>query len=40
LGRKLALLASLYRVDQAAVQSWIRAIIGEAQWSLVRVANL
>ena len=30
----------MYRVDQAAVQSWIRAIIGEAQWSLVRVANL
>ena len=30
----------MYRVDQAAVQSWIRATIGEAQWSLVRVANL
>jgi hypothetical protein len=30
----------MYRIDQAAVQSWIRATIGEAQWSLVRVANL
>lgn len=30
----------MYRVDQAAVQSWIRATIGEAQWSLVRVVNL
>jgi len=30
----------MYRVDQAAVQSWIRATIGEAQWSLVHVANL
>ena len=30
----------MYRVDQAAVQAWIRATIGEAQWSLVRVANL
>lgn len=30
----------MYRIDQAAVQSWIRATIGETQWSLVRVANL
>jgi len=30
----------MYRIDQAAVQSWIRATIGEAQWALVRVANL
>jgi len=30
----------MYRVDQAAVQSWIRATIGEAQWSLVHVVNL
>ena len=30
----------MYRIDQAAVQSWIRATIGEAQWSLVRVVNL
>jgi hypothetical protein len=30
----------MYRIDQAAVQAWIRATIGEAQWSLVRVANL
>jgi hypothetical protein len=30
----------MYRIDQAAVQSWIRATIGEAQWSLVRVDNL
>jgi hypothetical protein len=30
----------MYRIDQAAVQAWIRATIGEAQWSLVHVANL
>jgi hypothetical protein len=30
----------MYRVDQAAVQAWIRATIGEAQWSLVQVVNL
>jgi hypothetical protein len=30
----------MYRVDQAAVQAWIRATIGEAQWSIVRVVNL
>jgi Trypsin len=30
----------MYRVDQAAVQSWIRATIGEAQWSVVHVADL
>jgi hypothetical protein len=30
----------MYRVDQAAVQAWIRATIGEAQWSLVHVVNL
>jgi hypothetical protein len=30
----------MYRIDQAAVQAWIRATIGEARWSLVRVANL
>jgi hypothetical protein len=30
----------MYRIDQAAVQTWIRATIGEAQWSLVRVVNL
>jgi Trypsin len=30
----------MYRIDQAAVQSWIRATIGEALWALVRVANL
>jgi hypothetical protein len=30
----------MYRVDQAAVQSWIRTTIGEAQWSLVRIVNL
>jgi hypothetical protein len=30
----------MYRVDQASVQTWIRATIGEAQWALVRVANL
>jgi Trypsin len=30
----------MYRIDQAAVQAWIRATIGEAQWSLVRIANL
>ncbi len=30
----------MYRIDQAAVQAWIRATIGEAQWALVRVANL
>jgi hypothetical protein len=30
----------MYRIDQAAVQSWIRATIGEAKWALVRVANL
>jgi hypothetical protein len=30
----------MYRVDRADVQAWIRATIGEAQWSLVRIANL
>jgi Trypsin len=30
----------MYRVDQAAVQAWIRATIGEAEWSLVRVVGL
>jgi Trypsin len=30
----------MYRIDQGAVQAWIRATIGEAQWSLVRIANL
>jgi Trypsin len=30
----------MYRVDQAAVQAWIRATIGEAQWSLVHVVDL
>jgi hypothetical protein len=30
----------MYRIDQAAVQSWIRATIGEAPWSLVHVVNL
>jgi hypothetical protein len=30
----------MYRVDQAAVQSWIRATVGEAQWSLIRFADL
>jgi Trypsin len=30
----------MYRIDQAAVQAWIRATIGEAQWSLVHIANL
>jgi hypothetical protein len=30
----------MYRIDQAAVQAWIRTTIGEAQWSLVRIANL
>jgi hypothetical protein len=30
----------MYRIEQAAVQSWIRATIGDAQWSLVRVVNL
>jgi secreted trypsin-like serine protease len=30
----------MYRVDQAAVQSWIRATVGEAQWSLIRFAEL
>ena len=30
----------MYRVDTAAVQSWIRSTIGEAQWSLVRIAGL
>jgi hypothetical protein len=30
----------MYRIDQAAVQAWIHATIGEAQWSLVRIANL
>jgi hypothetical protein len=30
----------MYRIDQAAVQAWIRATIGEAQWSFVRIANL
>jgi secreted trypsin-like serine protease len=30
----------MYRVDQAAVQTWIRATVGEAQWSLIRFADL
>jgi Trypsin len=30
----------MYRVDQADVQAWIRATIGEAQWSLVHIVNL
>lgn len=30
----------MYRVDQAAVQSWIRTTIGEAQWSLVQITEL
>jgi hypothetical protein len=30
----------MYRIDQAAVQAWIRATIGEAQWGLVHVTNL
>jgi len=30
----------MYRVDQAEVQSWIRATVGEAQWSLIRFAEL
>jgi hypothetical protein len=30
----------MYRVDQAAVQNWIRTTIGEAQWGLIRFADL
>jgi Trypsin len=30
----------MYRIDLADVQAWIRATIGEAEWSLVRIANL
>lgn len=30
----------MYRVDQAAVQSWIRATVGEAHWSQIRFADL
>jgi len=30
----------MYRVDQAEVQAWIRATVGEAQWSLIHVVNL
>jgi hypothetical protein len=30
----------MYRVDRADVQAWIRATVGEAQWSLIRVVNL
>ena len=30
----------MYRVDQAAVQSWIRTTIGSTEWSRVRVADL
>jgi hypothetical protein len=30
----------MYRVDQAAVQSWIRATVGEAHWSQIHVADL
>jgi hypothetical protein len=30
----------MYRIDQAAVQSWIRTTIGPTQWGLVHVANL
>ena len=30
----------MYRVDTAAVQSWIRSTIGETQWGLVRIVGL
>jgi hypothetical protein len=30
----------MYRVDQAAVQSWIRATIGDTQWGLIHFAEL
>jgi hypothetical protein len=30
----------MYRVDQAAVQSWIRTTIGEAHWGLIQFADL
>jgi hypothetical protein len=30
----------MYRIDQDAVQRWIRTTIGEAQWSLVRIVEL
>lgn len=30
----------MYRVDQLDVQRWIRSVVGDAQWSLVRVVNL
>ena len=30
----------MYRIDQAAVQSWIRSTIGETQWALVRIVDL
>jgi Trypsin len=30
----------MYRVDQAAVQSWIRATIGETEWGLIHFAEL
>lgn len=30
----------MYRVDQAAVHSWIRSTIGEARWSEIKLANL
>jgi trypsin len=30
----------MYRIDRADVQAWIRATVGEAQWSLIHVVNL
>ena len=30
----------MYRIDTAAVQSWIRSTIGETQWGLVRIVGL
>jgi trypsin len=30
----------MYRIDQDAVQSWIRSTIGPTQWSLVRILDL
>jgi Trypsin len=30
----------MYRVDQAAVQDWIKTTIGPAEWSLVNIASL
>jgi hypothetical protein len=30
----------MYRVDQTAVQNWIKATIGNAEWSHVQIAEL